>query len=666
MKERMTSVDVAAIQSELGRFVDARVEKSYQLTEDEVLIKLYHHEHGKANLLIVAGERIHFTEYPRPSPERPPNFPMVLRKHTKGGVIVDVRQYDFDRIVEIDIERGGEKMTLVAELFGEGNVILTSGGEIVAPLKRKSFRDRKVKHGDRYEYPPSNENPLELDLNGFREIFSGSNSDVVRTLATQLNIGGTYAEEICLRSGVEKNKDVDEIEPDELRVLYNALSEIAESIRSGDIKPQIVKDGEKVDVVPLKLEIYEEMDTEDYSSFNRALDEFFSKDEIRELEEEKKSKYREKLEGLEGRKRGQLGTAEKYMQEYHTGIEKGDLIYAYFTQLKEILNTIREARESYTWSEIKERFNKAKEKGIEPANIVKEINENKGEIVVELDDKDVSIDIRKSIEKNAQHTYQKAKKMKRKSKGARKAAKKTQELIDELKEKDIDEFKSREIPQRKVRKKQVWYDKYRWFKSSDGHIVIGGRNATQNEEIVKKHMDSTDLFFHTQMEGASAVVVKSEGDEIPQKTKEEAAVFAASNSSAWKKYYSTDVYCVSPNQVTKTPESGEYVGKGSFVIRGEREYFRNTPLKHSVGLEITDQTRVIGGPPSSVEKNGEYKVDLKPGDTDRMKAAKKIYEIFLDKAQPEDRDLIKKIAKPDEIDRFIPPGDVEIENASSS
>ncbi|OUJ19218.1 Ribosome quality control (RQC) complex component, YloA/Tae2 family [Methanonatronarchaeum thermophilum] len=666
MKERMTSVDVAAIQSELGRFVDARVEKSYQLTENEVLIKLYHHMHGKANLLIVAGERIHFTEYPRPAPERPPNFPMVLRKHTKGGVITGVRQYDFDRIVEIDIERGGEEMTLVAELFGEGNVILTSGGEIIAPLKRKSFRDRRIKRGDRYEYPPSNENPLELELGGFKEIFSGSDSDVVRTLATKLNIGGTYAEEICLRSGVEKNKDVSVVGDSELERLYNALSSIASSIRSGDIDPQIVEDDGKVDVVPLKLEIYQDMKTSDFDSFNTALDEFFSKDEIQELEEEKKNKYREKLEGLEGRKKGQLGTAKKYMNQYHEGIEKGDLIYAYFTQLKEILNTIRDARENYSWSDIKDKFRQAKEKELEPANIVKEINENKGELVVKLDDKQVTIDIRKSIEKNAQKTYQKAKKMKRKSKGARKAAEKTQELIDELKKKDIEEFKTREIPQRKVRKKNMWYDKYRWFKSSDGFLVIAGRNATQNEEIVKKHMDDNDLFFHTQMEGAPAVVIKSMGKKIPETTKEEAAVFAASNSNAWKKYYSTDVYSVSPHQVTKTPESGEYVGKGGFVIRGEREYYRNTPLKHSVGIQIQEQTRVIGGPPSSIKTHSEYKINLKPGDTDRMEAAEKIQKHFLQTCKPEDRDLIKKIAKPTEIDRHIPPGDVEIQNADSS
>lgn len=661
MKERMTSVDVAAIEGELAGFVDARVEKSYQLTENEVLIKLYHHERGKANLLVVAGERIHFTEYPRPAPERPPDFPMVLRKHTKGGVITDVRQYDFDRIVEIDIERGGEVMTLVAELFGEGNVILTSDGEIIAPLKRKSFKDRRIKRGDRYEYPPSKENPLELDQQEFEGVLLESDSDVVRTIATKLNIGGTYAEEICLRAGVDKNMDIESVGDDEVGRLYDALSEISSAIKTGEIKPQVVKDDGKVDVVPLRLEIYSDLTTEDYSSFNTALDEFFSKDEIRELEEEKRNKYREKLEGLKGRKHGQVSTAEQYMEEYHEGIEKGDLIYAYFNQLKEILSTVRGALDSYSWPEIKEKFEKAREKDIESANLVNEINENQGVIVVELDGKEVEIDITKSVEKNAQETYEQAKKMKRKSKGARKAAEKTQELIDEFKQKDIDEFASREIPQRKVRKKDVWYDKFRWFHSSDGYLVIGGRNASQNEEIVKKYMEDHDLFFHTQMEGAPAVVIKSEGREIPRRTKEEAAVFAASNSNAWKKFYSADVYCVSPKQVTKSPESGEFVKKGSFVIRGDREYFNNTPLEHSVGVKIDDETRVIGGPPSSMDKHAEYKVDLKPGDLDRMKAAEEIRNIFLEKARAEDRELIKKIAKPDEIDRFIPPGEVTVD-----
>ncbi|MDY7082724.1 MAG: NFACT RNA binding domain-containing protein, partial [Halobacteria archaeon] len=97
----------------------------------------------------------------------------------------------------------------------------------------------------------------------------------------------------------------------------------------------------------------------------------------------------------------------------------------------------------------------------------------------------------------------------------------------------------------------VWYDRFRWFRTSDGFLVIGGRNADQNEEIYKKYMEPHDLFFHTQAEGGPITVLKTtEPDEsvdddieVPQSSKREAAQFAASYSSVWDAgQYSADVY----------------------------------------------------------------------------------------------------------------------------
>lgn len=663
MKERMTSVDISAILSELNEIRDAKVEKSYQLTEDEVLFKFYHYNKGKKNLIVEAGKRIHLTKYPRPAPQRPPDFPMILRKYTKNGDLKKFSQHNLDRVIEWRIEKE-EEYRIICELFGKGNVILCDKDDIIiSSLRREEFKSRTIKRGEEYKYPSSNLNPRKLKSHEFRKTLKKSSSDVVRTIATQMNLGGLYAEEICSRAEVEKNKPTSELSDDEINSLFSSLKDIFSLLEKGDLTPQIIyEEGEMIDVVPISLEKYEKKEKEEYDSFNKALDEFFSKREIRKVEEKKDEKYSEKLNSLKGRKRSQLNTAEQYETDYEEGIKKGDLIYKHFKQLNELLGTIEEAKDEYSWEEIKEKLRKAKKRKIEPSNLIKDIKEDKAKLVVELDGVDVELDFRQPLTEIAKEKYEEAKKKKEKAKGARKAAKETQKKINEVKSKGKEVFGVRETPQKKIRDKEKWYDKYRWFESSDDFLVIGGRNATQNEEIVKKHMQKDDLFFHSQIEGGSATVIKSNGKEIPEKTKIEAAKFAACNSEAWKNYYSADVYQVKPHQVTKTPESGEYIQKGGFVIRGERKYYRDIKLEYAVGLEINELTRVIGGPPEAVKEHAKYYEEIKPGDKDRGEVSKEISDKIKRKSKPEEEKIVEKIITQDEIERFFPPGKLKLKN----
>ncbi|PTD94330.1 fibronectin-binding domain-containing protein [archaeon SCG-AAA382B04] len=663
MKEKMTSVDIAAILSELNKMRDAKVEKSYQLTKNELLFKFYHYDQGKKNLIVEAGKRIHFTNYPRPAPERPPDFPMILRKYTKNANLKEFNQHNLDRVIEWEIERE-QKYRIICELFGNGNVILCNQeNEIIACLRREEFKDRIIKKGEKYQYPPSNINPREITKEKFKKILEESESDLVRTIATQMSLGGLYAEEICSRAEVDKNKSISELNQKEIDKVFSSIKNIFSKLNEGDITPQIVyEDNEMVDVLPISLKKYEGNRKEEYDSFNQALDEFFSKREINEVEDKKNKKYLDRLNSLKGRKEGQLQTAEQYEKDYEDGIKKGDLIYKYFKKLDELLSTIEKARSNYSWKEIKEKLKEAKNQEIGASNLISSIEEDKAKVTAQLDDEEVEIDIRKSLTENATQKYEEAKKKKRKAKGARKAAKETQKIIEKVESKGKESFEVRGSPQKKIRNKEHWYDEYRWFKSSDDFLVIGGRNATQNEEIVKKHMQKGDLFLHSQIEGGSATIIKAEGEQIPKKTKKEAAKFAACNSEAWKNYYSADVYQVKPDQVTKTPESGEYIEKGSFVIRGDRKYYRSIQLEYAVGIEIDELTRVIGGPPSAVEEHAEYYKKIIPGDQNRGKISQKITAYIKSEAKPEEEKIVDKLVTPDEIERFFPSGKLRLKN----
>jgi hypothetical protein len=202
------------------------------------------------------------------------------------------------------------------------------------------------------------------------------------------------------------------------------------------------------------------------------------------------------------------------------------------------------------------------------------------------------------------------------------------------------------------RRKPKWYERFRWFYSTDGFLVIGGRDADTNEEIYAKYLEKRDFVLHTDAPGAPLTVIKSEGEALPESTIEEAAQFAVSYSSIWKAGLgSGDCYLVKGDQVTKTPEHGEFLKKGAFVIRGERRYFRDVPVGIALGIA---EGVLIGGPIEAVKAKSSPVVGVEPGEFNADDLAKRIYRGFSEKI--DDRAYLKSIASVDQIVQFLPPG----------
>ena len=175
----MSNVDVYAICKELRELLkDARVQKAYQPTKDTVLIRFHVPSKGRVDVVFQAGFRVHTTQYPPQNPKMPPNFPMLLRKYIKGGTVTDVSQHNFDRIMRINIQKE-HKFSLVIELFAKGNIILLDEeDQIILPLKRKLWQDRKITSKEEYKYPPERGiNPLEISNEELRELFHNTDDD---------------------------------------------------------------------------------------------------------------------------------------------------------------------------------------------------------------------------------------------------------------------------------------------------------------------------------------------------------------------------------------------------------------------------------------------------------------------------------------------------------
>ncbi len=243
----------------------------------------------------------------------------------------------------------------------------------------------------------------------------------------------------------------------------------------------------------------------------------------------------------------------------------------------------------------------------------------------------VKLNLRKTVEQNANDYFEKAKKARKKVVGLDRAMKNFKEK-PEVKDTIIQK-----------KRKMEWFEKFRWFFSSNGFLVIAGRDATTNEVIIKKYTDKEDWVFHTDMAGSPFTVIKTEGKDVPEQTMNEAAQFTASMSRAWKKGLGNlEVFYVRPEQVSKEAKAGESLGHGAFMIRGKTEY-KNPEI--ALCACIHDEKFMVA-PPSACT-NG---VTLKQAEAKVSDTAKKI------KAKLQTSEDL------DTIIRCLPASDVAIDN----
>jgi predicted ribosome quality control (RQC) complex YloA/Tae2 family protein len=182
----------------------------------------------------------------------------------------------------------------------------------------------------------------------------------------------------------------------------------------------------------------------------------------------------------------------------------------------------------------------------------------------------------RSVHSNAAHYYELAKEGREKAAGLENAMKET--------EKELGAAKKGKKKAVRVKREKEWHEKFHFAFTSGGKLMLGGRNAQQNDLLFAKHMDDADLFFHADIQGASAVILKG-GAGAAKEELAEAAQFAASFSKAWiNGNASVDVYAVSKGQVSKHAAGG-FIPSGAFAISGERAWFRDTKLALRLGMK---------------------------------------------------------------------------------
>jgi hypothetical protein len=303
----------------------------------------------------------------------------------------------------------------------------------------------------------------------------------------------------------------------------------------------------------------------------------------------------------------------------------------------------------------------AKDSGAPETALVESFDKRNLLVNVYVDDLRFSLNLRRTLFENAAEYYERGKKAKQKSTGASTALEDSRVKLSKI-EKRVREAEAaktkpmevmKELVKRKVKRKE-WYEKFRWFTSSDGFLVVAGKDAVSNEVLVKKHAAPDDPVFHADITGAPFVVVKTESKAPSEQVLREAGEFAAAFSRGWREGVgSADVYWVKPEQLSKSGPSGEYVPHGAFAVIGKRNWMRGMPLQLAVGVVGGENVRFIGGPLEAVKAKTKAYVTLVPGDVTGKKFLNQILQALTLKLPKEQREKVEKTSI-EQIREFVP------------
>jgi predicted ribosome quality control (RQC) complex YloA/Tae2 family protein len=521
------------------KIIGGRIDRVYQPERDEIHIVIRQNNQDR-KLLISASPnypRIHLTKTQKSNPITPPVFCMVLRKHLLGGRIIGIEQPHFERILILSVEARDELgdlsvKRLIVEIMGRhSNIILVDDKDlIIDSIKRIGegiSRLRQVLPGSSYNFPPSQNkhNPLIQDEITLKSILGMSldSKRAVRIIFDSFTgVSRVTAQEIVYRAEIDNTKEQSSTEDSYLgEGLFHSFLDFFEAVKRMDYRPTILKDesGRPLDIFPFPFYQFPADLEEHYNSISIALDTFFeTRDRIERIRQRTSniSKILNTNLSRAQKKRGIL--LDEYEKAKNADKYKlfGELILANLYQIPD---------------------------GLDKVELVNYYDSDGKPIEIPLDE-------RKTPSQNAQDFYKKYSKAKNALVMIKKQLKDADDEIQYLEtqldnlEKCTEEIEIQEIQQelaeegyiklrskRKQPKGSIKSKPYH-FISSDGFDIYVGKNNTQNDRLTLRTAEPNDLWLHTKEIPGSHVVVKSQGQRIPNTTLLEAGILAAYYSKA--------------------------------------------------------------------------------------------------------------------------------------
>jgi len=580
---------------------------------------------GKSLLKIEPGVRIHLSRA-EPLEKGVDKLAAFLRRHVRGFRVKLFKQLGWERIVVMELAGGAASYKLFVEILPRGFMVVADAEDKILYADRfEALRDRVIKRGEVYR-PPPGWSDLESYFTSLKERIK-IGRDLVRGVVKGWGLPGYVAEEILYRAGLyeSKNADVSSIEERVIEDLVEQLRTLmSESLRGRGYL--VEQDGRVQLYTPytpkLFLELYD-ADVREFDDLNDAVDQYFTLYEKQVVIEAEKKKLESVVKSLEKTIESQKRLVEEYREKYLAYTRFDEVLSRNYPLVEEILSCANSVRRERGWEYV-----------ADLCRGVARVEKDKGLIYIVLEGFEIPLDVRLDAWKNILKYRALAGEYR---KSHEEAAKHLEELLAKLEEARSASIRVERQVSRMV-KPRYWFERYHWLITRSGFLVIGGRDASQNESIVRRYLEPSDIFLHADVHGAPATVVKTGGRKPTEEDLKDAAVIAGCYSRAWREGFGyVDVYWVSGEQVSKKPPAGEYLGKGAFMIYGKRNYLR-IELKLALGVEeVCDSIygvfqRVVVGPEDLVKQRSLVYTLLVPGDTSPSALADEILAEFKERA----------------------------------
>jgi len=636
-KQQLSTVDVAAEVACLRkRILGMNLINIFDINTKTYVLKLGTSGDAGEKVFVVleSGCRLHTTQYERMHSNFPSNFNLKLRKHIRNRRLNDVRQLGVDRIVDFAFGQEDKSMHLILEMYAQGNIVLTDHRYEVLTLLRThkdSEIDYSLKARQLYPVQHIRMSKAVAESEVVECLFRTNERRSLKKIVTELlPFGSACAEHVVLSAGLTpsdlfpSDEKAEEQQKEAFRssqMLQDLMREIRnleswfnkcwsnppqgliltkERSSKQDRQNQDDESAIYTEFEPFLLRQHRDHPHIQFETFDAALDEFFSKREGQKMavaEASAKSAAEARLlkTKMDLERRAEGLRAEAASEEI-----QAQLIEHNLTTVDDVLLAVNSVLASgMNWDEVKALIQNEAEQGNPVAGLIHSLELEQNSMTLLLaegnaDSEDeessdrtatvkVTVDLSLSAAANARMHFQRRKKhalKEQKTQEANETAMKAAEKKIQARAK-----KTQVVSSMHQLRKTHWFEKFYWFITTENYLVISGKDAQQNELLVKRYMKKDDVYVHADLHGASTTIIKNyrPGMAIPPISLHQAGVACVCRSKAWEGKVITSAWWVYPDQVSKTAPTGEYLTTGSFMIRGKKNYLPPASLTYGFG-----------------------------------------------------------------------------------
>lgn len=618
-KLNLNTHDIYALVKEFQNLIGSYVVNVYDINTQTICIKLRLCNKNKLNdinnskthelkyLIIESSMKFYLLDNFQAVNETPSSFSSKLRKHIKNKKLEEFTQINQDRVINIkfgldDEIKNFKSFHLICEFYASGNIILTDNNyKILTLIHTFAYKDENnkinclIKVNETYPFNLTT-TKINLTLETFKIFINNEIINIDKKIKLKqffmklplILFSPNVIEHVILCNNLKNIKidssmksNIFDILTDD--VLLNIISDITYLFNIDKFNGYII-DG---NIIPFLYKQYQDIaNIETYTDFTKASSNHFSKIDVSKLETKEIKKTKEKMETKSKKDKiilniqNQISGMEEKNKKNNKLIENIELN---MTVIKDFFNLV-----------INDEFNNVNDMNNTMTNSIKLIEYTKynNKIKFVFNNIEYNWDISKTIYQNLNSAYETIKHTNSKLENAKKMLdnnKKINKLENTIICESNNKYKLINIKE----KKDYWFEQFNWFITSDGLFFVSGKNADQNEILVKKYFNDYDLYFHSEVFGSGSGILKinekfnKENFNVTNKyakSIEECGNFLICHTKAWQTNVSNRSYWVFKDQVSKTPESGEYNVKGAFIIRGNKNFIAANKMELGFGF----------------------------------------------------------------------------------